>query len=192
MIQLSSPIRNPDLASVDKDLVSRATRNNKKVLQIPHTNFSGGDGKSPNVLTDLEFGVDMTYVTPKVPDGIYEAVFIRVERATIFKTLKVFVWVRIITPGPSYGVELYRAYRVHLKPGKTRQLFLKPRSELRRMLCRASAEKKFRADRVSFAVLKNKVLEVKVRTVTTDYRQRPLDEMDQYSVIEDIISIETS
>ncbi len=60
------------------------------------------------------------------------------------------------------------------------------------MLCRISAEKKFRTDRVSFAVLKNKVLKVKVRTVTTDYRQRPLDDMDEYSVIDDIISIETS
>ena len=192
MIQLSSPIRNLDLTSVDEDRVSRAARNNKKVLQIAHKGFSELDGKSSNVLTNLEFAVDTTHVTPKVPEGIYEAVFVRVEQATVFKTSKIFVWVRIITPGPAFGVELFRPYRAHFKPGKQKQLFLKPRSELRLMLCRVTNGDKVRADRVSLAVLKNKVLTVKVRTVTKDYRQRPLNEMDQYSVIEDIISIETS
>jgi hypothetical protein len=150
----------------------------------------GNESNNSNVLTDLEFAVENKYVTRKIPDGVYEAVLARVERAAVFKTPKVFVWVRITEQGSYFGTELYRAFRAHLKPGKYQKLCLKPRSDLRRTLIRLSGER-VRADRVSLAILKHKVLKVKVRTVTTDYRQRALDECDQYSVIDDIISIET-
>ena len=140
---------------------------------------------------DLEFDVNNKYVTQKIPEGTYQAVFIRVERAEVFKAEKIFVWVRITEPGPFHGTELYRAYRVHHLPGKSKKYLLKPRSELRQMLLRLN-EVKVRADRVSLKILKNKVLKVTVRTVKKDYRQRALDECDQYSVVEDILSFETA
>jgi hypothetical protein len=39
-------------------------------------------------------------------------------------------------------------------------------------------------------VLRGKILRLKVRTVTKDYRQRDLPEFDHYSVIEDITYID--
>ena len=62
MKQLNSPNRNPDLASADEDRVSLAARNNKKVLHIAHKGFSELDGKSSNVLTNLEFAVECTII----------------------------------------------------------------------------------------------------------------------------------
>jgi hypothetical protein len=144
-----------------------------------------------NVDEDLEFDVDNRYSTPKIPEGIYQAVFLRAEHAVVFKTPKVFIWVKITDLGPWHGAKLYRAYRVRHKPGKNKKFVLGSRSELRQMLCRLS-DVRVRADRLSLKILQNKVLRVSVRTVTSDYRQRALDEYDQYSVISDILSLETT
>lgn len=139
---------------------------------------------------DLEFIVDTKYLPPKIPEGIYECVFSRWDSKVVFKCPKVFVYFRITQLGPHHGQELYRPYRAHTatKTTKSTKLILKPRSELLRMLRRIGGEN-IRRDRASLSVLVGKVLKIKVRTVTIDYRQRDLPEQDQYSVIEDIMNI---
>lgn len=140
---------------------------------------------------DPEFLIDTKYVQPKIPEGVYEGVFVKHEIATVFKCQKIFVYFRITQLGPYYGLELFRAYRVNTqtRPGKSAKLILKPRSELLRMIQHISGEN-IRRDRASLSVLKGKILRLKVRTVTKDYRQRDLPEFNQYSVIEDITCID--
>lgn len=139
---------------------------------------------------DLEFLVDTKYLPPKIPDGVYEAVYLRCESANVFTCSKVFVYFRITELGQYHGQVLYRPYRAHAvsKMGKSAKFMLKPRSELLRMLRKIGGEN-IRRDRASLSVLVGKVLKIKVRTVTKDYRQRDLPEHDQYSVIEDVMSV---
>ena len=136
---------------------------------------------------DPEFLIDTKYLPPKIPEGVYQGVFVRQEMAVVFKCPKIFVYFRITELGQHHGVELFRAYRVNTqpRPGKSPKLILKPRSELLRMIQRLSGEK-VRRDRASLSTLRGKLLKITVRTVTKDYRQRDLPEYDQYSVIEDI------
>ena len=140
---------------------------------------------------DLEFIVDTKYLPPKISEGTYECVFSRWDSKVVFKCPKVFVYFRITQLGPYHGQELFRPYRAHAvsKTTKSAKFMLKPRSELLRMLRRISGEN-LRRDRASLSVLVGKVLKIKVRTVTKDYRQRDLPEHDQYSVIEDIMCFE--
>jgi hypothetical protein len=141
--------------------------------------------------TDPEFFIDTKYLPPKIPEGVYEGVFVRYEMAVVFKCPKIFIYFRVTELGQYHGLELFRAYRVTTqpRPGKSAKLILKPRSELLRMIQRLSGEK-VRRDRASLSRLRGKVLRLKVRTVTKDYRQRDLPEFDQYSVIEDITCID--
>lgn len=140
---------------------------------------------------ELEFIVDTKYLPPKIPEGTYEGVYSRCESKVVFKCPKVFVYFRITQLGPYYGQELYRPYRAHTasKTSKSAKLILKPRSELLRMVRKIGGEN-IRRDRASLSVLSGKVLKLKVRTVTKDYRQRDLSEYDQYSVIEDVMCFE--
>ena len=141
--------------------------------------------------TDPEFFIDTKYLPPKIPEGVYEGVFVRQEMAVVFKCPKIFIYFRITELGHYHGIELFRAYRVNAKskPGKSPKMTLKPRSELLRMIQRVSGDK-IRRDRASLSVLRGKILRLKVRTVTKDYRQRDLPEFDHYSVIEDITCID--
>ena len=61
---------------------------------------------------DPEFLIDTKYLPPKIPEGVYEGVFVRQEMAVVFKCPKIFVYFRITELGQHHGVELFRAYRV--------------------------------------------------------------------------------
>ena len=140
------------------------------------------------MVDDIDFAVDLKFLPPKIPEGLYKAVFVRAETAVVFKCPKIFLYFRIVQMGSFYETELYRPYRVYAIAGKGRstKFTLKPRSELLRMLRRISGSP-VRRDRASLSVLRGKVLQIQVRTVTKDYRQRVLPDFDQYSVIEDVI-----
>ena len=123
-----------------------------------------------------------------VPDGKYQAVFVRHETAFVFRAAKVFLWFRIVNPGDYFSVELYRPYRVKKllgKPGRGGKFKLAPGSELFTMLCRV-LDIKARPDRISLLGLKHCILEIKTRTVTTDYLQRDVPDWLHYSVIADV------
>ena len=131
-------------------------------------------------------------IWPLVPDGEYLARYHRHDTQRMFGTLKVFLHFEILDPGPYNGTRLYRAYRavdvVHGKKGG-RRFKLRPRSQLYLDLCRLYGGN-HRRDRISLTALKSLVLRVRVRTVEKDYRQRPLPEALQYSVVGDLVGVE--
>ena len=50
-----------------------------------------------------------------IPPGEYVAAYVRHQAVAMrmFRgSFKVFVWFRIVDPGPAFEIELYRAYRV--------------------------------------------------------------------------------
>ena len=133
---------------------------------------------------------------PLIPEGEYRVIYVGHETARVFATPKVFLHFRIIEPGPYFETELFRAYRVKDyigKPRKNGAFKLGHRSELFVTLCHLyeRRDKALRPDRVSLAGLKNVVVCASVRTVTKDYKQRPLPACLFYSTLAELKEIET-
>lgn len=127
----------------------------------------------------------------QIPPGEYQATYMRHETAYFAKSPKVYVWFRIIG-GSHDGTKIYRAYRVEALNGKPRKggaFKVRHSSELYRQFVTATGHKE-RPDRIALSRLRNCVLLVSVRTVMSDYRQRPLSEALQYSVVDEIKSVE--
>ena len=138
---------------------------------------------------DDDVAIDDAGYKPRVPDGEYQAVMLGHNTAYIFRTAKVFLRFQIIDTGPHFGVELFKAYRVaklRSKPGPNGQISLRPNNELFVDIVRLLHIRQ-RPDRVSLHDLKNRGWKIKTRTVTTDYKQRPLPEWLHYSVVDRII-----
>lgn len=133
-----------------------------------------------------------------IPEGEYQAKFTGHDTSYVFKTPKAFLHFEIVDPGEYCGAELFRAYRVAALIDKPRQgessvrngkFKLKARSSLFEMLCRV-LDIQTRPDRISVRDLKNHVLKIKVRTVTTNYRGKPLPGFLQYSTVDEVMGIE--
>lgn len=140
-------------------------------------------------------GWDCQIIGPErlnLPDGIYEAAYLGHDTAFLFKTAKVFLRFRIVTTGPFHAVELYRAYRARAlvgRPGKGGRFKLARGSDLYYDLGRL-LHLRARPDRISLQGLLGCIWRIRVRTVTTDYKQRALPEWDRYSVVEEILGLE--
>jgi len=137
----------------------------------------------------LEGEVDYSNVPTLIPEGLYEARFLYHETARVFNSAKIFLWFEITQPGEYLGKRLYLPYRLHCmvgKPGRSGRFKVRTRSELFWMLWRVT-EVKRRPDRLSTTDLKGVVLEIRVRTVLRDYKQRELPEALRYSVVDDVV-----
>ncbi len=143
--------------------------------------------------TNGEFEVEAAHSWPLLPDATYLTRYVRTEVTSLrmFRgATRAFVHFQIVEPGSWHGTRLYGAWPVKscISGGKTR-LTVSPRSDLHIMLCRVLGNR-VRQDRISFAPLRGCVLRVKTRTVRKNFRQRLLPECLQYSVVDDILSIE--
>lgn len=128
---------------------------------------------------------------PQIPSGRYQAQYVSHETALFSKSPRVYVHLQIFG-GEHHGSILYRAFRVERLNGRPRKngtFRLRHSSELFRQFVRIT-EQRERPDRVALSRLRNCLLNVSVRTVTHDYRQRPLPPSLQYSVIDELLSIE--
>lgn len=131
--------------------------------------------------------------TSLLPEGQYQVAYQYHETKVVFNTPKVFVHFEVTDLGEHHGVKLFRAFRVSEligKPGRNGCFKLKKRSDLFLMLCHLYQNQRIRPDRISLRDLKGLILNVMVRTVTKDYRQKTLPEMLRYSVIGDVRGIE--
>ena len=163
------------LEGAEEELLSNSD-SNTNVVSLPAQDDIELDGK----------------IWPLIPNGEYLAMYHRHDTKRMFGTLKVFLHFEIVDPGPYNGTKLYRAYNaVDVRHGKKRgrKFKLRPRSQLYLDLCRLYGGN-HRRDRISLTALKSLVLRVRVRTVEKDYRQRPLPEALQYSVVGDLLGVE--
>jgi hypothetical protein len=131
--------------------------------------------------------------TSLIPEGQYKVAYQYHETKVVFNTPKVFVNFIVVDLGPYHGLKLFRAFRVNEligKPSRNGRFKLKKRSDLLLMLCHLYENQRIRPDRISLRDLKGLVLNVMVRTVTKDYRQKTLPEILKYSVIGDVRGIE--
>jgi len=140
-----------------------------------------------------EIAFDCTNRAPSIVPGRYEAIYTHHETKFIYQCPKVFVWFRIVSPGPAYDTMVYRSYRVRAlttKQGKNGGFKASRGSDIYHDLGRI-LDIRLRPDRVSAASLRGVVVSVNVKTVLTDFKQRPIAEWDQYSVIDKLLFAET-
>ncbi len=131
-------------------------------------------------------------VWPLVPDDEYVMQCLYHETVMAFRTPKVMVHMQIVDAGPHYGKRLIRAYRVKEligKGGRGGRLKITRHHELFLTLARLH-DKRLRHDRISLRALTKVLLRATTRTVTTDYKGRPLPESLRYSVVHQLVAIE--
>jgi len=118
-----------------------------------------------------------------IPDGIYNVVFHHYEKAKFFNN-KIYVWFKVCDSGPHLGVKIFRAYNYY-SPIKRGSALFKDLA----LLHGGPVQKR---TPLPLKLFKNKVLKVKVRTVTHDHKQMPIPTALQYSVVDLLIGAETS
>jgi len=148
--------------------------------------------KSEGKLLVLDDGVVVGSVWPLLRDSTYVMRYLYHETVIAFRTPKVILHMQIIEPGEHNGKRLIRAYRVKELMGKPRKwgrFELGRHHELFLTFARLH-DKRLRHDRISLRALGKVLLRATTRTVTTDYRHRPLPEALHYSVVDELVSIE--
>jgi hypothetical protein len=128
---------------------------------------------------------------PLIPPGKYTVVYTHHEtnRSAFGGKPKVYLNFRMVDPG-FIGQEIFAAYNVKGligRPKKNGSFKLTRRQDLTLQL--ATIMPNFRLDRVSLRPLISRTVEVSVRSVVKDYRQRALPVSLQYSVVDKILAI---
>jgi hypothetical protein len=129
---------------------------------------------------------------PLIKPGEYQVIYLRHETLQIFKTPKVIVHFRITEFGDAFGKGLFRAYRVkrlNSRPRRGGGYTIGCRSDLCYTLCSLFPDEP-RPTKINLKRLAPLILRARVRTVTSDYRQRKLPLPMQYSVVDDLLGIE--
>ena len=121
-----------------------------------------------------------------VPDGDYQVGFFRAKRARFKNRERIFLWFRIVTTGPQYGVELYLVCPCPTNGGKKFGLG----SKLFAAATVAMGHFPRRRDRLSTRLFAGKVFLARTRTVTVDSDQKRRLPRDHYSVIDKLLGLE--
>lgn len=134
---------------------------------------------------DVEFPFDGD-IPPAIPDGNhYEVMFIGAERGYIFKSEKIYLWFKIITPGNWIGQKLYMACAIPEK-GKWRPSH---KFYLAWVLTAGRRPNRVDRNRMSTKVFRNKVFRARIRTVTRTAKQMIRTTAQQYSVIDELLEV---
>lgn len=156
-----------------------------KALPEPSTGSTGRD--------QWDVQVDTSAALNRVPDGEYVVRCVEFETLFLFNSGKVVLRFEIVD-GDLAGTRIIKPYRVKKllsRPKKGGRFTLGRSSELLRDVVRLSGTK-IRPDRLSLDFLRRQLWRVRTRTVTTDYKQRPIPEALRYSVVAEIIEAETN
>jgi len=137
-----------------------------------------------------EFEIEWGNLT-LIPAGIYEAVYVSHETFNQSFGSKVKITFRITTIGQWFGSHINGWYNVKTlssKPGKHRKVSLSRHSKLTTELLNVLNIKE-KVSRLSPVQLKGKLLEVAIRTVHMNSRQKAYAEIQTYSVVDRIVRL---
>lgn len=136
--------------------------------------------------------VDVGRADPLIPEGTYEGVGRDTRIKRIFGTTKLYLKIEVLVPDRDHPdgvrrVVLPRHYGVRARPGGRYSVGSK--SDYAREFALVTGRRLTRPDRLEPAVFRNTLLEVVVRTVRRDFRQRRLSPAAYYSVVDYIAGI---
>jgi hypothetical protein len=123
-----------------------------------------------------------------IPEGVYEAVCTGYDDGFCFgKCRKLFLTFKIITPGPYLGTGLFMAFNMAYT-GK-----IAAGSKYYKTWCLANNwQKPTRNAVMSPRIFKNKSFSVKVKTVKPKHNKAAMPQDFHYSVIEQILNVNTN
>jgi len=122
---------------------------------------------------------------PLIDEGDYDAVYIRDEEAFVFGTKKLFLYFKIITPGPQMGVEIYMPFNMNYKG------LIAAGSKYYRCWCLANNwQQPSRNAKMSPNIFKNKFFRVRIRNVKAGFDKTEMPQHLFYSIIDSILSSE--
>jgi len=124
-------------------------------------------------------------IPPAIPDGEYEAMFIKAEKNWMWGEEKLFLWFQITTPGEWVGQKFYAAFNIPPKGKFTAS------NKFWLWWVFAEGRRPDRFDRMSPTVFKNKVFRVRMRTVLKTAKQTDRTPEQQYSIVDELLSIQT-
>lgn len=135
----------------------------------------------------------LVHVTPLIPEGIYLLAFNHHETVFQFRSYKLVLHFRVVTPGPAFGVRLCRYYAVRSVATKSRQkggqFKVGQKSDFFREFCRVFGAPA-RADRITPATYRNTVVLGEVVTVTRGHDQQTIPDGARYSKVSRLIRLE--
>lgn len=133
---------------------------------------------------DFEFPLNSD-IPARVPEKSYDLVFLKADKKHMFgEGERMFLWFKIITPGDWCGTKLYMTCTV-AKKGKWH-----PSHKYWLAWVLAAGRRPARGDRMSTRVFRNKVFRGHVRTVIKTARQTHRTLEQQYSVVDELLSVE--
>jgi hypothetical protein len=144
------------------------------------------DGHKVNDIFDIDWGN-----LQLLPAGNYEAVYVSHETFNQSFGAKVKITFRITSHGQWFGSHINGWYNVKAlisKPGKHRKVLLSRHSKLTIELLNV-LDIKEKVSRLSPVQLKGKLLEIAIRTVRMNSRQKAYAEIQTYSVVDRIVRL---
>ena len=128
-----------------------------------------------------------------VPEGRYQVAYAYHETWVYMgRQPKVTFWFLVVDQGEYLGVKLARYFNVkrHIgKPSKNGRFVPGRSSDFLLEYCSLFADSIKRLDRIPLAMLKNEIIEARVKTVKQNREQRNLPDVMKYSVIESWLGI---
>jgi hypothetical protein len=125
----------------------------------------------------------------QIKPGTYEVTYVRHEVRNLFggRAMKLVVWFRVISAGPSFAVCVPKYYNVG-KPDRTvrstNTFKVGFKSDFYRDYVRLLDEIPKGRARISMQGFRGKVFRARVRFVDRDSKQQPIAECAQYSIID--------
>ena len=132
-------------------------------------------------MSDIEFEFN-SELPPLIPDGEYEVSFVRAERGWMGQE-KLYLWFTITTPGEFLRTNLVMSCNVPPK-GKWRLSH-----KYYRTWVLAAGRRPVRRDRISTAVLRNKIFRARIANVTTTSKNTRRTPAMQYSKIDELLEV---
>lgn len=125
-----------------------------------------------------------------IKPGTYEVALVRYWKGYLYgKSSKLILVFRITNFGPHYGKQLYRCYNIK---GLTKRKEIIPKgwhSDFVREYSKLfGAPRKLRD--IGIRSFKSRIFTCTVRTVSKDFKQRPLPDDMQYSVIDELLKVQ--
>ena len=126
-----------------------------------------------------------------VPDGEYELAVVEWETKKIFKSEKLYLKFRVVTPGEYFGrvIPMYFNVEIVGKPSKNGHFKVRGKGDFARMFAEVFGWSG-RPDRLPMSRLENRVLVGAVRTVTKGRDQRDIPKPCRYSVVDRILRVQ--
>jgi len=123
-------------------------------------------------------------IPPAIPDGEYDAIFVKAESNGMWRQQKVYLWFQVISPGQWVGHKFFAACNIPSNGKFTAS------HKFWKWWVRAAGRRPHRGDRMSTQVFRNKVFRVLMRKVLKTAQQRDRTPAQQYSVVDDLLGIQ--